>query len=538
MSVLGCVLGTLIVGILYAYLKKRRAKKNAELSGGFDKFADTYFSESTFLRILILEELERYQQVGYMLVAKKTRRKQIIITTAFIIWNYVMIMNGYYRSGITAECTVAALLYTFLMYLCDPIKEICKAVKNQPDREISQVVLEMMDDRPRKVLKPVGIGAFVLSLVLFFFINASDRFSYLPAEDGYCVQNYRPGIFSQLEQINIPEYYQDEPVVAIGKNAFMDIAVRRVIIPETVTFIDSYAFKDCSQLEQIKLPEGLRTLNGESFKGCSSLTEIVIPKGVTEIRGNTFEDCRSLKTVVLHDGIVDIHAYAFRNCEELKQIRLPLNISEIHANTFEGCESLQEIEIPRGVTRIAAHAFNQCTSLEYVFVPDSLMEIGSSAFRECTSLKTIELPEGVIIDERAFKDSPTRLVKKKFSDEQIDQISAEAREKEPDTLYYVYKKDAPNTVRGWDSVTILLVDDILFEANIEQDEAMQAMNGYGEVLNYLEAAEKAGYTQVLYGIYSPLASEIVGEPYFVSYETTVAEMMEECRSGIAEGEND
>ena len=63
--------------------------------------------------------------------------------------------------------------------------------------------------------------------------------------------------------------------------------------------------------------------------------------------------------------------------------------------------------IPEGVTRIGGHAFYGCTSLSYVSIPSTVTEIGSSAFRQCYSLQSVRVPYRAVINERAFKESPT-----------------------------------------------------------------------------------------------------------------------------------
>ena len=66
--------------------------------------------------------------------------------------------------------------------------------------------------------------------------------------------------------------------------------------------------------------------------------------------------------------------------------------------------------IPKGVTRIGGHAFYGCSNLSYVIVPSTVVEIGSSAFRQCTSLRSIHVPKNAVINERAFKESPTSVI--------------------------------------------------------------------------------------------------------------------------------
>ena len=93
------------------------------------------------------------------------------------------------------------------------------------------------------------------------------------------------------------------------------------------------------------------------------------------------------------------------------EITLPSGLTQIRASSFEGCKNLRSIDIPYGVTRIAAHAFCDCASLQYVNVPATVEEIRSSAFRRCYHLYEIKIPEKTVVNEKAFKESPTRVIR-------------------------------------------------------------------------------------------------------------------------------
>ncbi|MBR5617550.1 MAG: leucine-rich repeat domain-containing protein [Oscillospiraceae bacterium] len=510
---------------------------NRKLSGGYYQFVDSVIGETQFLRAAVLEEVGSCQRLGRVLRAKESRKKRVILTAVYILTHFVLLTACWMRSDFARWCTILTFVYSVLYRRFDPVTEVCNAVMKQPDREIRQVVYEMTDEQPPRRLLPVGITAFVLSILLFFGITANEQYDFSPVDGGYSISGYRSGLLTTVTQI--PETYQGQPVVAIGDRAFEGAStLTQIGIPESVTRIGSYAFKGCVKLNQIKLPEGLLELNGGSFLNCESLTEITIPEGVTEIRGNTFEGCRALKNVELHEGIIDIHAFAFRNCRSLEQIALPSGITKIKESTFEYCTSLQSIHIPSGVTKISAHAFYGCSSLDYVYVPDTVQIIGSSAFRDCRSLKYIGLPDGVEVDERAFLDSPTEIATKLFTDAQYDEIIREAENKIVDTLYYVYKKDMPDTVVTMTDGTITIADNKLIETLIPDSHVVQSIDSNSAMLAYLEAVRDAGVTEVTYYIYSPMASQITGGPYFLSKTLIVEDMIEIARVQVAEETND
>ena len=69
------------------------------------------------------------------------------------------------------------------------------------------------------------------------------------------------------------------------------------IIPESVTSIGSYAFRNCSSLTAINIPEGVTSIGDWAFRECSSLTSVTIPEGVRSIGNGAFCDCSSLTAI-------------------------------------------------------------------------------------------------------------------------------------------------------------------------------------------------------------------------------------------------
>lgn len=135
-----------------------------------------------------------------------------------------------------------------------------------------------------------------------------------------------------------------------------------VIIPEEVWFkgkvveIDSYAFRDCSQIKRI-----------------------VIPEGVTEIGDYAFENCQNLESVILPRGLKTIGRGAFSHCGKLKNIELPLTVTVIADGTFAHCYSLTDIDLPH-VRAIGEHAFAACDSLSNIVIGNGVEEIDATSF--------------------------------------------------------------------------------------------------------------------------------------------------------------
>jgi hypothetical protein len=71
-----------------------------------------------------------------------------------------------------------------------------------------------------------------------------------------------------------------------------------VVIPEGVTSIGVWAFKDCSSLTSVVIPNGVTSIGDEAFSYCKSLTGVVIPEGVKIIGKKAFAECDELCTII------------------------------------------------------------------------------------------------------------------------------------------------------------------------------------------------------------------------------------------------
>ena len=176
-----------------------------------------------------------------------------------------------------------------------------------------------------------------------------------------------------------------------------------VVIPNGVTSIGEYAFRDCSSLTSITIGNGVTSIGDDAFYECSNLTSITIPDSVTSIGEYTFHSCSSLTSVTIGNGVTRIGRDAFRDCSSLTSITIPDSVTSIDDDVFEGCKSLTSVTIPGSVTSIGERAFDDCVSLTSITIPDSVTSIGSCAFSNCSSLMDIIIPDGVTsIGDYAF----------------------------------------------------------------------------------------------------------------------------------------
>jgi len=177
--------------------------------------------------------------------------------------------------------------------------------------------------------------------------------------------------------VNIPDIIGKTPVTRIGANAFNGSSVTNVNIPESVKYIDDYAFANCTGLTDITIPD-VEYIGGYAFTGCTSLTDVTLHIGEGCFIGwSAFSNCTWLTSVTIEPGgglpghiyYTNIGRGTFENCTRLKN--LVIGYSDkfnfvINTGAFKNCGSLTSITLPDNVTTIENGAFEDCTGLTSV----------------------------------------------------------------------------------------------------------------------------------------------------------------------------
>lgn len=237
--------------------------------------------------------------------------------------------------------------------------------------------------------------------------------------------------------------------------------VRKIVMPDTVTYIGESAFADNSDgvpLEEVVLSKNLKTIGPWAFSGCFELKSIDIPESVTEIENGAFSGCYSLenfnvskntdfgenvfgenfwssmnalsddyntwlyddnasdffvwngclfayrgssKTPIIPSGVCGIGDKVFEN-SDITGVTIPEGVRYINNGAFKECTSLKSVKFPNSLKRIGSVAFSGCTSLSSVTFGSGLKSIEYYGFSDCESLKKVVLPEGLEKLDGAF----------------------------------------------------------------------------------------------------------------------------------------
>ena len=277
------------------------------------------------------------------------------------------------------------LLFAMLLISCEQAVSIIGASIN----ENGELVLEMSDGTTKNIGVIKGDSAVE--------DNPQGLDFYLQSDGTYAV-DLGKAIF--LEEVNIPEQYKGKNVTKIFcANTVdrimkdlepLDIKLKTVIIPNTVTVITNGAFAGCSELTNITIPNSVTQIGGYAFAKCTKLTSIIIPNSVTNIGDYAFMECTSLTSVTIPDSVTSIGVSAFEGCTSLTSVNILDSVTSIGNLAFSGCSSLTSVTIGNSVTSIGDRAFQGCTSLTSVTIGNSVTSIGSYALFGCASLTSIK----------------------------------------------------------------------------------------------------------------------------------------------------
>ena len=155
-----------------------------------------------------------------------------------------------------------------------------------------------------------------------------------------------------------------------------EYGVTRVVIPDNVTEISSFAFSGCENLTEINIPNSVTSIGEYAFSECRNLDEIIIPKRVTKIAENTFWRCERLFSVIMPESIIEIGNGAFSGCTGLTDIIIPSSVISIGESAFWGCENLIRVKLCNSLTSIGDYAFQACSRDMIISSPDNELAEG------------------------------------------------------------------------------------------------------------------------------------------------------------------
>lgn len=219
----------------------------------------------------------------------------------------------------------------------------------------------------------------------------------------------------------IPSTYNGKPVTAIGEYAFYNYgSIRNLTIPESIKTIEAYAFENCYGLVDVYYMGNMADWCGIEFSNnCATPMlyakniyidneligeKLVIPNGVTRIETFAFNSFSSIVKVVLPASVKSIGKHAFGDCHNLTDVYYTGELADWCSIVFDNSaanplyntcnlyinnERIVDLVLPDTVTRINEFAFCRLNSIISLTISDKVISIDRSAFSYCKNLKEI-----------------------------------------------------------------------------------------------------------------------------------------------------
>jgi len=201
--------------------------------------------------------------------------------------------------------------------------------------------------------------------------------------------------------------------------------IKRVILPDSITFIGTGAFNGCYNMTLDKLPDDLSELGVCSFAYCKSLAINKIPEGITSLVTSQFVGCDSITEIKLPDSLIDFDVGVFQFCKNLSSLYIPKNVIGISNYSISPINFILEVDkdnekyktengflyskdgkilylvpsskigdsysIPSTITKIATYALCELENLTTLYIPSSVVEMEEYAIANCRKLRTINI---------------------------------------------------------------------------------------------------------------------------------------------------
>ncbi len=231
--------------------------------------------------------------------------------------------------------------------------------------------------------------------------------------------------------VYIPEKINGKSVFSIAEGAFMgNKNITKIVIPDSVYYVDNNAFKNCVNLSSFKISKNLLCIGKDVFYNTAYYNDknnwkdgalyigtylikfddtkkiIIIKEGTTVIADYAFYES-DVKNCAFPDTLISIGNFAFYNCSLLNaELKCSDYFFFIGESAFEK-SNLRSVSMSDGLEHIGKCAFKD-SSVESARLPADIEYIAENLFWG-SDLESIKIPDKVkYIDYGAFTFTPIK----------------------------------------------------------------------------------------------------------------------------------
>jgi len=269
-----------------------------------------------------------------------------------------------------------------------------------------------------KTIESITIPSTVTEIPPFLFSLCDNLKSVKLGDNVTKISEYA---FSDCKLLS--DFAMPAAVTYIAPYAFASCQSIPALTFTNVKEIDDYAFYDNASLATLNLGNKLKLIHTNAFGKCVALTSVTIPDSTEQIDAEAFKNCENVETVKLGTGLLKLASQIFTGTKiynaaegnfyidgwfleakdkEIKSVNLPAGIYGLADFAFSGCKLLETIDF-KGVKYIGRATFYNCEVLWQVTFDNALIKVGENAFRNCLCLSSVNLQNNLeTIDSYAF----------------------------------------------------------------------------------------------------------------------------------------
>lgn len=178
-----------------------------------------------------------------------------------------------------------------------------------------------------------------------------------------------------------------------GGDQNYNTTIVKITIPDTIIEIGKNAF-DCHILTNLNIPKNLVTVRSNAIYGIQ-MKKLELPETLTYIDNRGFYASQELEEIYIPDSVTYMGVSAFGSCIKVKKIHIPNNLEILNDTVFENCPLLENITIPASIKEIKDGVFYYAKALTSVtFLSKTPPTITGNSVFLGTPLTTIYVPQG------------------------------------------------------------------------------------------------------------------------------------------------
>ena len=185
-------------------------------------------------------------------------------------------------------------------------------------------------------------------------------------------------------ELIIPETIDGHRVTKIGRMAYAESKVTKVVIPDSVKIVEDLAFVNCHALKEVVLGADVAEIGEAAFQNCYGLENVKLNDGLYRLGHSAFAGCYDLKTISIPDSVELIDKYCFTNCG-LTEITLPANLYYVAEGTFMGCMEMKTVKLNETLSIIDHLSFADCPLIE-MEIPEACEKVCTTAFQNSATI--------------------------------------------------------------------------------------------------------------------------------------------------------